>query len=114
MSAPMIRPTPKRMTLGTSAKLQRALTEKPRTVAELGELSGMPLASYTWLKKARKEGLVYRSGWTEDVRGRLFTALFSWGAGVDVPRPGGARTAAQRMADVRARRRAEQTQEIAA
>jgi hypothetical protein len=88
-------------------QMMEALKANPCTLAYLAEISGLStIAVARWLKSVRKT--VHISGYTEDARGRLFTALWVWGKGKDAPRPGPQKTPAERMQAVRERRRAAQ------
>lgn len=87
-----------------TARMTDALHKGSHTYDSLAELVGLSkVAVATWIKAMRKSKFVYVSGWTDDVRGRKFTPLFSWGSKPDVARAGQARTSAERMRSYRAR-----------
>ncbi len=93
-----------RNTVERAMLMAEALKAGPCTLAYLAQLSGLStIAVARWLKSVRKT--VHISGYTEDVRGRLFTPLWIWGKGKDAPRPGPQSTPAERMRAVRERRR---------
>jgi len=93
-----------RCTTERALLMSNAMAESPRTVAQLVELSGLSKQAVArWLKAVR--GNVHIAGYTEDARGRVFAPMWAYGAGVDAPRPGCARSAAERMRDVRRRRK---------
>lgn len=91
------------------AQMAVALGEKPMTYAELVEFSGMTLQTVgRWVRKMRVCGLIHVESWAEDRNGRLFVPRFRWSAVPDTPdvaRPGDSRTAAERMAAMRAERK---------
>jgi len=91
-----------RMSHTIAVVLQSAMSERARTYDELVSISGLSKASIArWMKELHSAGAVHISGWTTDVRGRLFVARWGWGVGRDCPRPGHQRTAAQRMKALR-------------
>ncbi|MEN9316093.1 MAG: hypothetical protein RIS35_2486 [Pseudomonadota bacterium] len=87
--------------------MQKAMTERARTCDELVAVSdlGKP-AVMRWLKMLREAGAVYVERWLPDRTGRMFVAAWRFGAGTDAPRPGHARTPAERAAARRAAARA--------
>lgn len=88
----------------TTARMTDALQKGRHSYDSLGEMVGLSkVAVATWIKAMRKAGFVHVSGWTDDVRGRKFTPMFSWGNGPDIARAGQARTSAERMQAYRAR-----------
>ena len=87
-----------------TARMTDALQKEQHTYDSLSEMVGLSkVAVATWIKAMRKAGFVHVSGWTDDVRGRKFTPMFSWGKGPDIARAGQARTSAERMRAYRAR-----------
>lgn len=72
-------------------------------LARLSRLSKRTVSE--WI--AEKREFIHVADYAEDARGRKFVELFAWGRKPDAPRPGQRRTTAQRMADLRARRRKE-------
>lgn len=79
----------------------------PRTYRELSEISGLPLPSIRrWVKNLQAAGFAHVAGYAPDRAGRMFVPMWAWGAGADAARPGPRRTAAERMRDSRARRKA--------
>lgn len=103
----MTRNNPIRNTAVLAARMTDALQKGQHTYDSLADLVGLSkVAVATWIKVMRKAGFVHVSGWAEDVRGRKFTPMFSWGAGPDIARAGQARTSAERMRAYRARMKA--------
>lgn len=58
-----------------------------------------------WVKKMREAGLVRISGYSKDVRGRLFIREFAFGNAPDTPRPGSSDNAKIRMRAMRDRKK---------
>ena len=106
MSTPIIRARHKRMTVAISVRLQDALKVKGCTVSDLVALSGLARPTiYRWVHEARAAGLLWRSRWEEDNRGRLVTPVFSWGSALDIAKPRQAVAPRDRMRATRIRRR---------
>jgi predicted ArsR family transcriptional regulator len=102
----MIRTAQKRMTHTIALILQSAMTERPCSYDDLAGISGLSKPTVTrWLKQLHAAGGVHIAAWGYDRTGRLFVALWAWGRGVDRPRPGQQRTAAERMKSLRAARK---------
>lgn len=88
-------------------QMRTALIAQPHTYDDLTVLTGLSKQSVAlWVKHQKDIHLVHISGYSADTRGRLFVPQFSWGNKPDAPRPGCQRTAADRMRDMRARRKA--------
>lgn len=93
------------MTLATSLLLQRALAAKPRTASDLQTISGMSkMAVWRWLNHMRDE--MHVVDYADDSRGRKFKPVYTWGKGVNAPRPGPRQTAAERVKAYRERKKA--------
>lgn len=89
-------------------RMRQALATKPQTYDQLAAISGLAKPAVArWVKTMRGEGMqkIYIADWADDERGRKFVPMFKWGKGKDKPRPGRAHTAAERMRNLRARRR---------
>ena len=85
-----------------SLAMQRAMTVRAQTYDELADLSGLgkrPVGK--WVQGLRDAGAAHVEAWMPDRAGRLFVAAWRYGPGEDAPRPGPARTGAQRSADRR-------------
>lgn len=88
-------------------QMQEAMRKKPRSAEALIELTGLSRDSVLrWVRTMRDAKAVRIAAWADDDRGRNAVPLYGWGSGADAERRE-PRTAAQRMAEVRARRRAE-------
>ena len=55
-----------------------------------------------WVKTNRAN--IHVAGWAPDKNGRMFLAMFRWGAAPDLPRPGRALTPAEQMRKQRQKR----------
>lgn len=89
--------------------MQTALKIEPQSYEALAAISGLSTTAVAhWIKTLRflDPKPVHIAGWAPDVRGRLFVALWKWGAAPDVPRPGQSRTPAERMSALRKARKA--------
>lgn len=74
---------------------------------ELSQLTNLSVASVgRWVRLMRESGHTRITSYGPDRKGRPFVPLFTWGAGPDLPRPGQARPAKERMAELRSRRQA--------
>ncbi len=83
-----------------------ALKTKPHSREQLARGSGLVKRTVSeWIDEHRD--FIYVADYANDARGRKFVELFAWGRKPDKLRPGQRRTAAQRMADLRERRRLE-------
>lgn len=99
---------PRRNNQKITLRMQTALKAKGHTYDDLVLVSGLAKESVArWIKQMRDMGVVYVADYAEDVRGRRIVPVFHWGEQPDVPRPGRRWTAAETMARLRARRRAE-------
>jgi hypothetical protein len=85
---------PRRNNQKITLRMQTALKAKGHTYDDLALVSGLA-----------KESVA--RAWNDDVRGRRIVPVFQWGTEPDLPRPGRRWTAAETMARLRARRRAE-------
>jgi hypothetical protein len=91
-----------------SLHMQTALKAGGHTYDALVAVSGLAKESVArWVKQMRALGVLHVEDWADDVRGRKIVPVFRWGEGKDKPRPGRRWTAAETMARMRARRRAE-------
>ena len=91
----------------TTETMRQALIASPHTYDDLCAVSGLSKPAVArWIKQLRDVGLVHVASYATDVRGRLFVPCFGWGQKADRVRPGQQRTAADRMRDMRQRRRA--------
>lgn len=96
-----------RINVKTAMLMAEAMKRRPLTYDTLAQISGLSKVSVQrWMKAERKN--VHVADYQDDIRGRRFVPMFRWGPGNDAPRPGPRRTPAERMADVRARRRMEE------
>jgi hypothetical protein len=86
----------------THETMKRALRRKGHTLAQLAALTGL---SHSAVSRWLTANTTYVCGYEQDARGRLFTRVWRWGTKPSLPRPGPQRTAADRMRDVRARRK---------
>lgn len=99
---------PKRISSADITRMLSAMRRGPKTVAQMAEMTGLSHESVRrWLRVLNAEGEVHIGSYTKDERGRLFTPQWVLGAGDNAPRPGKQVTAAQRMARMRARRKAQ-------
>ncbi len=90
-----------------TVQMTTALLKGPQTYDQLATISGLSKVGVaTWVKAMREAKAVHISGWTADVRGRMFTPAFAWGDKPDVARAGQARSSAERMQAYRARQKA--------
>jgi len=97
----------KRNNVNVMLKMQATLAKQPATYTDLVESSGLGRhAVMRWIKAMRAAGAVYVAEWKPDCTGRPFVPAFMLGVNRDVPRPGPRRTAAERMAAIRAARTA--------
>ena len=103
------RETPVRNTPERALRMQQSLAAAPQTYDQLVLVSGLqkPAVAH-WVKAVRAAGGLHVAAWAQDSKGRWFTPVFRWGKGVDVDRPVGAKSAAERMAQMRARKKAAQ------
>lgn len=98
--------TQTRCTPERALKMQQMMTKRPRSAEQLMAFTGLSKESVLlWVRKMRAAGAVRIAGWADDDRGRNAVPLYAWGSGADAERRA-PKTAAQRMAEVRARRRA--------
>lgn len=99
---------PRRNTAATQLLMQTALMSAGQTYDELAAHSGLAKEAVArWVKTLRALGTIHVERWADDSRGHPVVPVFRWGAGKDAPRPGRRLTAAQQMAKLRARRKAE-------
>lgn len=101
---------PRRNTAATQLLMQTALMSAGQTYDELAAHSGLAKEAVArWVKtlRALPTKVIFIERWAEDSRGHPVVPVFRWGAGKDAPRPGRRLTAAQQMAKLRARRKAE-------
>lgn len=99
---------PRRNTAKIALRMQTALKASGNTYDALVAVSGLAKESVArWVKQMRELNAVHVEDWIEDVRGRRIVPVFRWGEKADVPRPGRRWTAAETMARMRARRKAE-------
>lgn len=90
------------------ARLATALVADNMTYDQMVDVSGLKKTTIAaWITSLRTAGQVFIEGWAPDKNGRLFVPRWRWGNSPDAERPGDRRTPAERMAAVRARRRAE-------
>ena len=88
--------------------MQTAMRVEPQSYDALAAVSGLSNTSVAhWIKTLRKldPKPVHIAGWAPDTRGRMFVALWKWGPGKDLPRPGQSRTPAERMSALRKARK---------
>lgn len=98
------------MNPSTHLELQEALTEKPTTRADLARRVGLhPNTIGKWLKAMRDEGRVCIWEWGKAADGRLTVPIYLWAPDGDAPRPGPKLTPAERMRELRKRRKEQQT-----
>lgn len=101
-----------KLTAEHAARLVKVLMTTPMSADQITEMTGLKKATVQrWLRIQRESGAMRVAGYLPDARGRLFTPQFAWGLGVDAPRPGKLRSAADRMRDLRQRRREERERE---
>lgn len=99
---------PRRNTAKIALRMQTALKASGHTYDALAVVSGLAKESVArWIKQMRELNAVHVENWIEDVRGRKIVPVFRWGEKSDMPRPGRRWTAAETMARMRARRKAE-------
>lgn len=101
--------TYKRMGMGATLALYTELQARGMTLDEMAAFTGVSKAGCArWVKKMRADDSptrLYVCGYADDVRGRPFVAIYRAGTMPDAPRPGQRRTAAERMAALRAARK---------
>ena len=103
-----MRVSPRRNTAKIALRMQTALKASGHTYDALVAVSGLAKESVArWVKQMRELNAVHVEDWIEDVRGRKIVPVFRWGEKADMPRPGRRWTAAEMMARMRARRKAE-------
>lgn len=99
----------RRMTSAEAVVLLHSMRSTPLTREEMIRDTGHSRhVIHTWVKEMHDAQLIYVSDWVADSRGRLFVPTFRAmvnGGEVDAPRPGQRRSAAERMAALRAARR---------
>lgn len=101
---------PRRNTAATALRMQTALSTAGHTYDELAAISGLAKESVArWVKtlRALPTKVIFIERWADDSRGHPVVPVFRWGNAVDAARPGRRLTAAQQMAKLRARRKAE-------
>lgn len=99
---------PRRNTQKIALRMQTALKVKGHSYDDLVAVSGLAKESVArWIKQMRDMKVVHVENWADDVRGRRIVPVFRWGEKADLPRPGRRWTAAETMARLRARRKAE-------
>ena len=99
---------PRRNNAKITLRMQTALKANGHTYDDLVLVSGLAKESVArWVKQMRELGVVRVCAWNDDVRGRRIVPVFQWGTEPDLPRPGRRWTAAETMARMRARRKAE-------
>lgn len=90
------------------AKMVYELDKQAMNYEQLIAFTGMSMQAVgRWVRRMKAAGEIHVESWSEDKNGRLFVPMFRWGAKPDAARPGAAITNAQRMAEMRARRKAE-------
>ena len=100
--------SPRRNNAKITLRMQTALKASGHTYDDLVTVSGLAKESVArWVKQMRELGVVHICAWNDDVRGRKIVPVFRWGEKADMPRPGRRWTAAETMARMRARRKAE-------
>lgn len=105
MSRPTREVQRKRNNVASMLAMQAELAKRPCTYADLVSISGLGrTAVVRWVKSMRAARAVHIASWAADRCGRLFVPAFMLGVGADVSRPGQRRTAAERMAALRAAR----------
>lgn len=86
------------------ALMVKAVYEKPRTLHEIADLTGLHLWTVRhYIKALHKQELVHITKWDPDTMGRDTTPYWTFGMGVDVPRR--RKTGSQKMRELRARQR---------
>lgn len=86
--------------------MRKALETAPQTLDRLVRVSGLGKAAVTrWVRNMQGMKACHLCDWTEDSRGRVFTAVYTWGKGKNVARPEAHDTSAERMRNMRARRK---------
>ncbi len=89
--------------------MQTALKMQALTADELVVVSGLSKGSVQhWIKALRNMAPtpIYIEGWGPDRNGRPFVPQYRWGSGEDKARPGQSRTPRERMAALRAAKKA--------
>lgn len=86
--------------------LRDMLSQTPMTYEQLVAATGMSQPRVAYWRKSNADN-IYVAAWAPDKRGRLFNPVWAWGAGEDAPRPGRSQTSAERMRELRARRKLE-------
>lgn len=101
--------THKKMNVAIAFSLHKQLQVRGMTLADMAEFSGLSkVACARWMRKMNADDSttrLYISDYALDVRGRPFIPVYRAGSMPDAPRPGQRRTAAERMAALRARRK---------
>lgn len=95
-----------RMSVKKSLELRELLLTTPMTYEQLCEAGRLSPQRAAYWRKSNAEN-IFVSDWAPDKNGRLFVPVFSWGVGEDKPRPGRTLTSAERMRELRARRKQE-------
>lgn len=100
---------PRRNTPVIALRMMTALQASGHTYDSLVAVSGLAKEAVTrWVKSMREVQIVHIESYADDVRGHPIVPVFRWGNKPDAERPGRKLTAAQTMARLRARRKAEQ------
>ena len=86
--------------------LRDMLSKTPMTYEQLVAATGMSQPRVAYWRKSNADN-IYVAAWAPDKRGRLFNPVWAWGDGEDAPRPGRSQTSAERMRELRARRKLE-------
>ena len=89
------------------ARLVHLLSQASMTYDEMVEAVDLKKPTIAaWVKQMRAAGCIHISGYNPDKNGVIRVPLFRWAPGhADAPRPGPARTPAERMAALRADRK---------
>lgn len=78
---------PVRLGALSMAKVVRALLDKPRSVPELMDVSGLSTNTvHEYMRALRKEGVVHIGAWRRDATGRESLRVFKFGPGKDAAR----------------------------
>ncbi len=97
----------KRLTPVASAKMQEAMRKKALSLRNLAEVSGLAMPVVTkYVRQLQGAEMAFVADWEADSRGYMTIEKYKFGKGEDVPCPKSTRTAADRMKDVRAKRKA--------
>jgi hypothetical protein len=97
----------KRNNIATSLAMQQAMTRSACTFDQLARVSDLgERAVRRWVAALHEAGGAHIERWVLNAAGRVVVPAFRFGAGEDAPRPGPARTPAERMAALRAKRAA--------